>query len=127
MKFVWASPLLIDKLWPTLAGPIEKAAARGFFTPETLKASLKSGDTQLVLADHDNKYAGFIVLKSEENNLHIWVLHSLEGLSAHAEVADMARQAGFTSISFTSGQPGFSRISKRLGFEPIATIYSKEL
>lgn len=99
--------------------------------PAQIKRAISSGAAHLFIAMGPD-YRGFVVIRPEESftgnkSLHVWAAYS-EGSGIDermAEIEAMAREQGFTQVTFSSTRKGWARRMK--DFQPTYTIFRKVL
>jgi hypothetical protein len=89
--------------------------------PEDVYADCYSQNSMLwVLLRHDRPVA-FLVVQPTPAVLHVWCAYAYEDgclEEGFKELKDLAKQQGWSKLSFDSDRRGWDKVAGRLGFKP---------
>jgi hypothetical protein len=126
-------PELLDAAWPIILPGLYKVTDHSCDPDlaDQIKAAIGQGAAHLFLSLKP-EYDGFAILRPEigftgNKSMHIWAAYSENsGLDERlAEVEQMAREQGFSQITFSSPRKGWARRLK--SFQPTYQVYKKVL
>lgn len=125
IEFKLIEPDQLRNWWMSVKPGLEEIKKRSpeNWIQEDVYADCWNQKSFLWVALKDSHFAGYFVLQPVNGKLHIWAAWTLENDYQLVEkglqfIKDMAREANFKYLSFSSHRPGWSRRAKAIGFRP---------
>ena len=127
-----------NAIWRTILPGLVEAIKDGGseFCPETVKASVDSGQFTVWVALKGEKYAGFLMTEPIITDNNAWVnVPYAYGVPELAEdvrriametIESFADSMGFGGVKFISARRGFERVAKKMGYEKRIVEWVKE-
>lgn len=144
MNCSYVQPKDLQHAWANIKPSVSRIALRyeTDWIPEDVYASLRSGESQLFLVGDGR---GFVVLKKNlnqytgESSLFVWVGSYFdadkhgpdftvdEKNALTAQLCEMAKSAGATSVMFESPRRGWDKIALEMGWKPVMTTWKVDV
>lgn len=126
-------------IWPQVRIGLNVVLKRCHYNwfPEDVFASIRSGNSKLIIGRVDGEFAGFVVIEYkcalDGLEAHIWVLYNRAGHDILSEswgaVLETIKQPGLKRITASSNrhESAMTKFVSEFGFSPVHTLYSLEL
>lgn len=118
----------VDELrnwWPSLRAGLNKIKTKSpeNWIPEDVYTDCWNKKAMLWVVLENNHFYGFFILQPIDKELHVWAAWTLENDYQVVQkglqfIKNMARDAGFKYLTFSSHRPGWDRRAKAYGFRP---------
>lgn len=138
MILEYIHPTQISQAWDGIAPGIGAVRSKGgdHWRPEDVYMALKQGGSTLHIAKEGGEYVGFVVLTPTQGYdgpvLHVWLAYSCRpdidvlGMGLN-EIDKLANQMQARRLTFSSARKGWDRHGEKLGWNPILTVYEREV
>jgi hypothetical protein len=111
--------------WPSVREGINKIKTKSpeNWIPEDVYTDCFNQKAMLWVVLKNNHFFGFFILQPIEQELHVWAAWTLENDYQTVEkglqfIKNVASEANFKYLTFSSHRPGWERKAKAYGFRP---------